>query len=137
MQPSPAIREIELRIFQFLAAKDLASIMAVWSNELGAMHIGTDPNEWFTTRAAVEQMVRASMEFSSERKLDDLEIVAFEEGTVGWANLRYTHKLPNGGSFIIRWTDIYHQEGGQWKGVSGHVSIGVPDDKVMSFFSPS
>jgi hypothetical protein len=68
---------------------------------------------------------------------DDLEIVAYEEGTVGWANVRYTAKLPNGGSFLSRWTIIYHQEGGQWKIVNGHASLGIPDDKVMTFFSPA
>jgi SnoaL-like protein len=137
MQPSPAIREIEMRGFQLMAAKDLASIMAGWSNDPGAMFIGTDPSEWITNRAALEQMARASMENSSGRIPDDLEIVAYEEGTVGWSNLRYTAKLPNGGSFVMCWTDIYHQEDGQWKGVSSHVSVGVPDDKVMTWFSPS
>ncbi|HEX9036640.1 MAG TPA: nuclear transport factor 2 family protein [Ktedonobacterales bacterium] len=142
MQPSPAIRELQLRDFQNTVAQNLTSAMALWSNEPGAMFIGSDPSEWLTTRAAIEQMVRAAFEHSDEtagsgRMPDDLEIVAYEEGTVGWANLRYTAKLPNGGSFLMRWTVIYHQESGQWKGVNGHVSVGVPDDKVMSFFSPS
>ena len=137
MQPSPAIREIQLRWFQSTVTNDIAGVLGLWSNEPGAMAIGTDPSEWLTTRAAIEQMERAALENSSGRMPDDLEIVAYEEGTVGWANLRYTAKLPNGGSLLIRWTVIYHQEGGQWKGVSGHASVGVPDDKVMSFFSPS
>jgi hypothetical protein len=76
------------------------------------------------------------VENSSGKLPDDLEIVAFEEGTIGWSNMRYTAKLPNGGSFLIRWSNIYHQEGGTWKLVSGHISVGVPDDKVMTFFQP-
>ena len=132
-----------MRDFQSAVAKDFASAMALWSNEPSAMFIGSNPSEWLTTRAEIEQMVHAAFEdspqgtASSGRVPDDLEIVAYEEGTVGWANLRYTAKLPNGGSFLMRWTIIYHQEGGQWKGVNGHVSVGVPDDKLMSFFSPS
>ncbi|HLZ21922.1 MAG TPA: nuclear transport factor 2 family protein [Ktedonobacterales bacterium] len=137
MQPSPAIREIQLREFQATKAKDLASVMALWSSEPGAMLIGTDPSEWLTTREAIEQIERAALENTSGRMPDDLEIVAYEEGTVGWANVRYTAKLPNGGSFLIRWTVIYHQEGGQWKMVNGHASLGIPDDKVMTFFSPA
>lgn len=137
MQPSPAIREIQLSWVQATMARDLASVLALWSNEPGIMGIGTDPSEWLTTRAAIEQLERAALGGASRPMPDDLEIVAFEEGTVGWANMRYTAKLPNGGSFLSRWTVIYHREGGQWKGVNGHVSVGVPDGKVMSFFSPT
>jgi hypothetical protein len=118
-------------------ATDLASVLALWSNEPGVMGIGTDPSEWLTTREAIEQLERAALGGAVRPMPDDLEIVAYEEGTVGWANLRYTHKFPNGGSCLIRWTVIYHQEAGQWKGVDGHASVGVPDDKVMSFFSPT
>lgn len=137
MQPSPAIREIEMRSFQLMGAKDVASIMAGVSTDPGVMFIGTDPSEWVTNRAALEQLVRASVETSTGRIPDDLEIVTYEEGSVGWSNMRYTGKLPNGGSFLIRWTNIYHQEGGAWKSVSGHVSVAVPDNKVMTWFSPS
>ena len=139
MQASAAIREIQLRWVQATFAKDLATVLALWSSEPGVMCIGTDPGEWFTTRAAIEQMERAGLEgILSNRPIpDDLEIVAYEEGTVGWANLRYTIKLTNGGSVLCRWTVIYHQEGGQWKGVNGHASLGVPDDKVMTFFGPA
>lgn len=137
MQASTAIRELELRGFQLMGAKDVAGIMARVSQQPGTMFIGTDPSEWLTSNAAIEQMVRASVENSSGKLPDDLEIDAFEEGTVGWSNMRYTGKLPNGGTFLIRWTDIYHQEDGNWKLVSGHVSVGVPDDKVMTFFQPA
>ena len=139
MQASAAIREIQLRWVQSTFAKDLASVLALWSSVPGVMCIGTDPSEWFTTRAAIEQMERVSLEnMPSNRPMpDNLDIVAYEEGTVGWANLRYTVKLPTGGLVMCRWTVIYHQEGGQWKGVNGHASVGVPDDKVMTFFSPS
>jgi ketosteroid isomerase-like protein len=137
MKPSPAIREIQLRWVQATKATDVASVLALWSSEPGVMVIGTDPSEWLTTREAIEQLERAYVEGAGGPIPDDLEIVAYEEGTVGWANLRYTLKFPNGGSCLIRWTVIFHQEGGQWKGVSGHASIGVPDDKVMTFFSPA
>lgn len=137
MQPSPAIRELEMRFFQLFAAKDAAGVMALESQQPGVMLIGTDPSEWLTSYAAIEQVVRAAVENSSGRVPDDFEIVAFEEGTVGWANVRYTSNLPNGGSVSIRWSHVFHQEGGAWKLVSDHSSLGVPDDKVMSFFSPS
>jgi len=137
MQASAAIREVEMRIFQLIVAKDGDGVMALVSQQPGTMLIGSDPREWLTSNAAIEQMVRASVENSSGRMPDSLEILAFEEGTVGWANVRYTTTLPNGGSFLMRWTDVFHLEGGAWKQVDGHVSMGVPDDKVMSFFSPS
>lgn len=137
MRPSPEIREKVRAGFQRLAAKDLAGAMAWWTSEPGAMFVATDSTEWITTRAGLEQVARDSLESNSWEVPDDLEIVAYEEGTVGWANLRYTEKLPNGGSLVIRWTNIYHQESGQWKVVTGHVSFAVPDEQVMSWFAPA
>lgn len=137
MQASAAIRELEMQIFQLLLANDAAGIMALVSQQPGTMAIGSDASEWLTSYAAIEQMVSAGVETSGSRMPDSLEILAFEEGTVGWANLRYTTRLPNGGSFVTRWTDVFHQEGGEWKQVNGHVSLGVPGDKVMTLFSPS
>lgn len=137
MQASAAIRELEMQIFQLIVAKDVAGVMAFESQQPGNMLIGTDPSEWLTSYAAIEQAVRAGVESGGGRMPDSIEILAFEEGTVGWANVRYTTKLPNGGSYSIRWSHVFHQEGGAWKLVNDHTSLGVPDDKVMTFFSPS
>ena len=137
MQTSAAIRELEMQIFQLIVAKDVAGVMALESQQPGNMLIGTDPSEWLTNYAAIEQVVTAALQTGSGRMPDSLEILAFEEGTVGWANVRYTTKLPNGGSFMIRWSHVFHQEDGAWKLVNDHTSIGVPDDKLMTFFSPS
>lgn len=138
MQISAAIRALEMQMFRLIVAKDAAGIMAFESQQPGNMLIGTDPSEWLTSYAAIEQVVRAGVEFGSGGRMpDSLEILAFEEGTVGWANVRYTTKLSNGGSYVIRWSHVFHQEGGTWKLVNDHTSLGVPDDKVMTFFAPS
>jgi ketosteroid isomerase-like protein len=132
MQPSPEIRALVMRGRQLMAAKDLPGVMDLATCEPGFLLMGSAPNEWFTSPAAAEPMVRASVEGGSGRVPDNIEIEAYQEGTVGWAGLRWKSQLPNGASITLRWTEIFHQEGGTWKLVHGHVSVAVPDELVMN-----
>jgi adenylate cyclase len=132
MQPSPEIRALVMRGMQLMAAKDLASVLDLASREAGFLLLGTAPNEWFTSIAAAEPMVRMSVEGSSGRVPENVEIEAYQEGSVGWAGLRWKSQLPNGASLALRWTQIFHQEGGTWKLVHGHASVGVPDELVTN-----
>jgi hypothetical protein len=64
--------------------------------------------------------------------LENREIEAYEEGTVGWGFIRGDIKLPNGVTLKVRQTFVVHQEGGGWKIVQNHSSVGIPDDQVMN-----
>lgn len=132
MQPSPEIRALVMRGMQLTAAKDLPGVMDLASREPGFLLMGTAPGEWFTSPAAAEPMIRASLEGGSGRIPENMEIEAYQEGSVGWAGLRWKSQLPNGASISLRWTQIFHQEGGTWKLIHGHVSVAVPDELVMN-----
>lgn len=132
MQPSPEIRALVMRGMQLTAAKDLAGVMDLASREPGFLLMGTAPTEWFTSAAAAEPMIRASLEGGSGRIPENMEIEAYQEGSVGWAGVRWKSQLPNGAAITLRWSQIFHQEGGTWKLVHGHVSVAVPDELVMN-----
>ena len=132
MQPSPEIRALVMRGMQLTAAKDLPAVLDLATREPGFLLMGTAPSEWFTSAAAAEPMIRASLEGGSGQIPDNVEIEACQEGSVGWAGVRWRSQLPNGASIALRWTQIFHQEGGMWKLVHGHVSVAVPDELVMN-----
>jgi hypothetical protein len=58
------------------------------------------------------------------------ETEAFEEGTVGWAATKLTITLPDGQRVCPRWTSVFHREGGVWRFVQTHASIGVANEDV-------
>jgi hypothetical protein len=135
MQASPELHDLCIRNFQCMAAGDIAAIMGEWSQQPGVRLIGIDPTEWFTDHTDIERFVRAGSE-GSVGIPDGLEIEAFAEGSVGWANMRYILPLPHGGAVTVRWTQIFHQEGEGWKSVTVHISAGVPEDQFMPLYAP-
>lgn len=140
MQRSQSVYDFAMRGFQMVAANDVNGILSLWSHEPGVMGIGTDPSEWWTDFPTMESALREQFQSGqaggSGTLPADLEIEAYEEGTVGWFFARYTSKLPNGAAICIRWTNVVHQESGAWKLVGTNVSVAMPDNKVMEFFQP-
>ena len=55
---------------------------------------------------------------------------AFTEGTVGWAADRPTF-VVGGKEIPLRLTLVLHREGGEWKVVQLHSSIGVPNEEAF------
>ena len=55
---------------------------------------------------------------------------AFSEGSVGWATTILTITLPDGKSVSPRWSSVFRNDGGIWKFVQTHASIGVPNDQI-------
>jgi len=132
MQASPALRELFERSMRETAAKNVQAIFDMCSRDPNALFIGTAPNEWLQGLAALEPVMRASMETSSGMTPGDTQIVAYEEGPVGWIASQSKISLPNGSAITIRATTVCHQEDGQWRAIHTHQSVGVPDDLVMT-----
>lgn len=58
---------------------------------------------------------------------------AWTDGDLGFVVDRPTVTLKDGRSVQIRGTTILHKEGGTWKMVHQHASIGVPNEQVDAF----
>lgn len=132
MQASPALRELFERSLRETAAKNAQAILDMCSRDPDAVFIGTAPNEWMVGLAALGPVLSASMEASSGLMPSNPQIVAYEEGPFGWIAAQWDVRLPNGSAITLRATTICHQEGGQWRAVHTHQSVGVPDDLVMT-----
>jgi ketosteroid isomerase-like protein len=132
MQPSSALRELFERSMRETAAKNVQAVFDMCSRDPDALFIGTAPNEWLQGLATLEPVMRASMEASSGLAPSNPQIVAYEEGPVGWIAAQWRIDLPNGSAITLRATTVCHQENGQWRAVHTHQSVGVPDDLVMN-----
>jgi hypothetical protein len=95
----------------------------------GLLFIGTDPNEWYDDAADVKTMLTAQA--SAGVTVRGGDIVAYEEGTVGWVADRGAFILPDGGESPFRITAVFHRENGHWKLVQEHASVAASNEQVI------
>ena len=130
MQPSEDVRNGMLRFYEAFSSGDPNAMDAVVTRG-DAVVIGTDARQWTVGRESWVQGYRETIELFpgvTVRGGDDL--VAYAEGSLGWATDRPTFLLANGFALPARTSAVLRQEEGTWKLVHLHVSFGVPDDKL-------
>ena len=126
-----------LDLYMRYAQGDLRGTPAdqVISNTPAVSMIGSDPTEWSTNRAQIVQA--ADMQGQASRSAGVQTVTsnpqAWAEGDLGWVIDQPRLRLPNGAEVQMRVTTIVHREGGTWKLVHQHASIGVPNDSIEVF----
>ena len=130
LQQSAELREVLRRFDEAMERGDASSVLEIMSREEGVLSIGTDPDEWWSDFATIEQVYTAQLNEMRESggtfQVSDRH--CYQEGSVGWCADRGTMVLPDGTQKPVRLTAIFHQEGGDWKMVHSHVSLGVPNE---------
>jgi hypothetical protein len=87
--------------------------------------IGTAPGENVSDRKA--------MKFGFETEgitLQSRSARGFEEGSLGWVVDEPRFGFPDGSGMDCRVTAVMRNEGGTWRLVHAHFSVGVPDEEV-------
>ncbi|MBI3745203.1 MAG: nuclear transport factor 2 family protein [Chloroflexi bacterium] len=128
MERSEEIRRVVHRWMTAISQSDAASALGRLSEDPGALTIGTDLAEWW--RGEEARVIWG-------RQMDELggfpvswgEVDAWEEGTVGWASLK----------FVITWAEqrhearatyVLHLEHGEWKAVQIHWSLPQANEEL-------
>jgi hypothetical protein len=128
MQESSAVREAIERFYKAFTDNDVATFETrLLSGEAGITAIGSAPHEWHEGPESFKQefgMPGVRLEAG-----DDLR--AWAEGSVGWTVDRPSFLLPDGSSFQVRMTTVFHQEDGDWKIVQLHASVGIADEEAV------
>jgi hypothetical protein len=97
--------------------------------------IGTDPEEWWTDRATlvpiIERQFQSFRAMGASYRSNDAQ--AWTDGDLGYVIDHSTIALDDGRSIQMRATTILCKEGGRWKIVHQHTSIGVPNEQVEVF----
>ena len=132
MQQSAAVRSGILRFYERFSAADAAGFAEVIARAEGVSVIGTGPGEGHDDRddwiATYEQMMGGEM---AGTRLEAGDPRAYEEGSLGWGVDEPQFVFPDGSRLPTRLTAVLSEEGGDWKIVHLHFSVGVPDEQAM------
>lgn len=129
MERSPELAAAVARIYTAVSAGDSAALTAELSAHDGLVFIGTDPEEWFEEREAIREMLAAQA--SAGITVESGDVVAYEEGTVGWVADRGNFVLGDGTRVPFRLTAVFHRENGRWALVQEHASIAMTNEDVL------
>jgi adenylate cyclase len=129
VEPSEEIRRVIDRWTKAIGEGDRETALARLSEHSGALVIGSDPAEWWLGPEARAVWGRQIEELGT-LALTAHEIVAWEEGSVGWASVKETVE-SDGRSFDSRATYVLRLERGEWKVVQVHWSLPVANEEVL------
>ncbi len=125
MQRSESVARAMQRLYDSFTANDLGAFTDLITEEDDTLAIGTAPHEWHTGRA------RWLQEFGMPGvQLRGGDVVAWEEGSIGWLADRPTFVLPDGSEIQVRMTGVLRKERGDWRLVHLHASIPIADEEA-------
>ena len=133
LKQSSELRDLVLRLYQAFEWGELDVALGLMSREPGVLSIGTDPDEWWDTYATLEHVYQAQL-----GEMRDVGIrfqpgdpQCYAEGSVGWCADQARIVLPDDTVQPIRMTLVFHREGGDWKIVQAHASLGVRNVEAL------
>jgi ketosteroid isomerase-like protein len=93
--------------------------------------VGSDPDEVIRGGDEVIAFLRGEVDGAAGTvDFQAADVVAYQNGDLGWANARLTITIPDGGRITPRWTAVFGREDGLWRLVHLHVSFGVSNEQV-------
>jgi class 3 adenylate cyclase len=130
VEPSEEIRRVVERFEKAIAEGDKESALGRLSEHPGTLIIGSDPAEWWRGHETRAILGRQIEEFDGSFHVAADEIVAWEEGSVGWASVKET--IDWAGNIIEgRASYTLHLEHGEWRIVHVHWSFPQPHVDVL------
>jgi ketosteroid isomerase-like protein len=132
VERSPELEDLVRRWYTAMMSGDISMIERLLSQEEGVLSIGSDPREWWTGYDNVVATFKAQFqEMGGQLQATPGDLRAYQEGSVGWMADNPTFRLPDGTAVPFRFTGVFHQEGGAWRCVQSHASIGVSNQQAV------
>jgi uncharacterized protein (TIGR02246 family) len=119
------VRKVIEETLEALNAGDAARLRSMLSDRDDGVHIGTDGQEWETSKQVVDAVAAAGGADDVQAVADDIDIHV--QGDVAWAEGHGRFTRADGAERLARMTWVLIRENGQWKFVQSHASIGVPN----------
>ncbi len=124
------IRKVLDEMLEALNTGDAGRLRTVLSERPEAVHIGTDAEEWWTSKLLLDA---AAVDVHGENDVravaDDLDIHV--HGDIAWIEGRGRFTRADGAERPVRMTGVLVREDGQWKVAQSHASIGVPNADIF------
>jgi ketosteroid isomerase-like protein len=127
-------KEIQLvieRIVEALNTADAETLRSLLADRADSMHIGSDPKEWWTSGQLVDGVKEAMEAGGSQIRAEVTETSVHSMGDVAWSEGRGRFINGDGQKRDIRLTAVFVREGGAWRGVQSHASIGVDNADIF------
>jgi hypothetical protein len=130
MDESAAVREGILRFYERFSAADPGAFAQAIADVPGVSVIGTGPGEGHDDRDSWVEAYRTQIA-GLGLTLRAGEPRGYEEGTLGWGVDHPSFVFEDGSYIPTRLTALLHNDGGEWKIVHLHFSVGVPDEEAI------
>jgi hypothetical protein len=123
------VRELSERMFEAMNRGDSDGLRSCLSEDSSAVHIGTDPNEWWSSAQVIETVGGVGPSSGLQAISDELTIQPLGEDAA-WVVGR--------GRFVsgereqsMRYSGVARREGDRWVVVHSHASIGLPNEDLF------
>jgi uncharacterized protein (TIGR02246 family) len=123
------VRAVLGELIEAQNAGDAERVRSMLSERPDAVHIGTDAEEWWTSKQWVDDVAAADGGDDIRGVVDDIDIHV--QGDVAWAEGRGRFTNAGGGERPVRMTAVLVREDGEWKVAQSHASIGVPNADIF------
>lgn len=134
MQRSPEIEAAYARLLQAMSAGDGDGFVQRTAAGAAASLIGSAPGEIFKGDGAWEAVPTLIATFPAVGlRVMPGDPLAYADGVTGWLVDQPRWRTREGYEERTRLTAVFRREGGDWKLVHLHHSVGVPDDQVEIF----
>jgi hypothetical protein len=124
------VREAADRMLEAMNQGDSDGLRSYLSEDPSAVHIGTDPDEWWSSAQVVETIGGAGPSSGIQVVSDELTIHPLG-ADAAW--------LVGRGRFVagereqpMRFSGVATRDGDRWVFVQSHASIGVPNDDLFN-----
>jgi ketosteroid isomerase-like protein len=131
VERSDELRDLMLGFYDALSTGDATFVDRHFSRGADVRAIGTDPQEWWSGQRVVEVFREQIEAMGGRMPVKPGDVEAYVEGSVGWVADRGALTLPDGDELPLRVTAVLHREGGEWRFVQSHASLGVANEDTV------
>jgi ketosteroid isomerase-like protein len=128
-EPQDEVRKALDEMIEAQNAGDAERLRSMLSERPDAVHIGTDAEEWWTSKQVIDAAAAADGGDGIRVVADDTDIHV--QGDIAWAEGRGCFTRADGAERPVRVTGVLVREDGRWKVVQSHASIGVPNADIF------
>jgi ketosteroid isomerase-like protein len=127
--PQDEIRKLLDEMLGAMNSGDAPRLRTMLSERPGAVHIGTDAEEWWSSGRLVDDVAAAGSGGDIRAVADDVDVHVQDD--IAWVEGRGRFTRADGAERPVRMTGVFVREGGQWKLVQSHASIAVPNADIF------
>jgi hypothetical protein len=129
VERSPEVEGFVRSLHDMLRSGDAAGLAKHFSTADGVTLIGTDPDELWVGHDTISEIWQAQLGEVGSIEVEDADPVGYARGDVGWMSDRPTLVVGGEMRVPLRVTAVVERDGGSWKVVQWHASIGVSNEE--------